>query len=179
MVKRNEKVVLIGRKGNEFWFVDSVFWHRADFYGCTGTTVWPVSSEQVEEMLSTDSLADRFGYYWAEQAQIKPDCDDCACGPNEEGCEYCGYQSLNSLCADIARFDGLNAVVDYPGHEYEEILAEFIDDLETVDCSGCGRIFHGDPDFDEVYNRKALVAILAYEDGAVSYDYVNRILEAL
>ena len=31
-------------------------------------------------------------------------------------------------------------------------------------------------DFDEVYNRKALVAALAYEDGAVEYDYAVKMI---
>jgi hypothetical protein len=52
---------------------------------------------------------------------------------------------------------------------------------EYTDCSGGGRIFgnFGRNDrltFDEVYNRKALVAIEALEDGAVSADYAARVV---
>ncbi len=41
--KRSEGAVLIARKGKEFWFVDSVFYHSDGLAGCTGVCVYPVS----------------------------------------------------------------------------------------------------------------------------------------
>lgn len=186
MSKRTEGAILVGRKDNEYWFVDSVFWHDANFYGCTGSIVCPISEEQAEDELSVDQLEDRFYDYWYERAieDIQEGCENCAGEPNNDGCEDCGYQSLRRFCEDIVRYDGYDAVFDYPGHAYEEVLRDLLvsdDDpsrVETVDHSGCGRIFGNDgvDDFDEVYNLAALEACLAYEKGIGSYDDTARVI---
>jgi hypothetical protein len=181
--KRTEGAVLIGRKDGEFWFVDSVFKHDDDFAGCTGTCVYPVSEKQADYLLESDQVEERYCDYWNEQAKdhLQEDCDNCSGHPDEDGCEYCGYSSLRDLCADIVQYDGIEAMIDYAGDEYTDAMNEHgdLDDkAEYADCVGCGRIFgrQGPDDFDEVYNRKALVAILAYEDGAVDYDYACRVI---
>jgi hypothetical protein len=178
MSNRTEGTVLIGRKGQEYWFIDSVFRHT-DFHGCTGTTAYPVSEECAEDAMSPDSMAERFCEYWAERAVkelIKEDCDNCRCGPDEDGCTYCGYESLSDLCSQVANTDGYDAVFDFPGHAYQEAMEEKLGPLEFAGTSSCGRIFGGSIDFDEVYNHKALVACQAYEAGAVDYDYACRVI---
>jgi hypothetical protein len=174
--KRTKGTVLIGRKGDEYWFIDSVFYLDADLFGCTGRTVYPVSKEWAEDTMSPNSLADRFCEYWAESATIKEDCDNCRCGPDEDGCKYCGYGSLSDLCERIANTDGYDAMFDFPGHAYQEAMEEKLGPLEFADCSGGGHIFDRVSDFDEVYNRKALVAYQAYEAGAVDYDYACQVI---
>ncbi len=177
---RTDGVVLVGRKDNEYWFIDSVFRHRDDFYGCTGTTVCPISADQVEYDTDPENMGDRYSDYWAEQYKdsIRLDCGNCAFGIDDGGCKHCDYPSLTDFCAGIVQYEGYDAVYDYPGHAYEKALNDLLDDVETVDTSGCGRIFSrlDIDDFDEVYNRKALVACLAYEDGAVDYDYACRVI---
>ena len=172
---RREGVVLVARKDGEYWFISSVFRHDAGLFGCTGMAVYPVSKEQAEEALSVDSLEERFGDYWEEYAKdrVCSDCRNCRYGLDEDGCEDCGYQSLRKFCKDIAENGGLSAVFDSPGCEYEEALRQLSCDVKTADCSSCGRIFGngvGPDDFDEVYNRAALDACLAYEAGAIDYD---------
>ena len=180
---RVEGAVLVGRKDGEFWFVDSVFRHGADFFGCTGSTVVPVSEEQAEDAMLTENLEERYEDFWRERAEevIQADCKNCVCGPDEDGCDDCGYLSLRDFCEDIARNDGYDAVFDYPGYAYEEALRalpELADDIETVDHTGGGRIFgrEGLDDFDEVYNPAALEACLAFESGIISYDDAVRII---
>jgi hypothetical protein len=181
---RTEGAVLIGRRDGEFWFVDSVFEHGDGLSGCTGMTVYPVSEACAEEALSDDSLADRYCSYWHEVSKelVSADCSHCEDEPNEEGCEDCGYQSLKALCDDLRQYDGYDAVFDYPGYEYEEAIAEHVEDMETVDCSGCGRMFgrprgnDGRFDFDEVYNYAALIACICYESGRISYDQAVNVI---
>jgi hypothetical protein len=178
---RTEGAVLIGRRDNEYWFVDSVFRHGDDLYGCTGMAVYPVSKEDAENAMSPDNLAERVGDYWHERTKdsVKASCTDCRFGPREEGCEHCGYETLSAFCARVAETDGYHAVFDFPGHTYQEGLEEKLGPLEFADCSSCGRIFagfSGPVEFDEVYNRKALVACQAYEAGAVDYDYTCRVI---
>jgi hypothetical protein len=178
---RTEGAVLIGRKDQEYWFIDSVFLHDADFFGCTGCTVYPVSEEYAKDAMSPGSLADRLYDCWAERAAnewIKEDCANCRSGPDEDGCEHCGYESLSDFCVRIAQSNGYETMFDFPGHAYQEALEEKLGPLEFADTSGCGRIFGRDDwdDFDEVYNRKAIVACQAYEAGAVDYDYTCRVI---
>ena len=182
--KRKEGAVLVARKDCVYWFIDSVFCHT-DLFGCTGCTVHPISAEQAEEALSPDNMADRFEDYWREtrEKDVLEDCENCAGEPDEDGCEYCGYQSLFDLCAEIARHEGYDAVFDSPGHEHEEALRGLLvsddnpDAVETADISSCGRILARPmkiSDFDEVYNRKALEACFAYEAGDCTYDAAVR-----
>ncbi len=182
---RTEGVVLIARKNGEYWFIDSVFRYNADSYGCTGTTVYPVSKEEAEDALLVDNLEDRYSDVWGKMAdnRIEADCAYCADGSREEGCEVCGYQSLRDFCDDIARRYGYDAVFDNPGDAYKEVLRDLLvsdddpDCVETVHCSSGGRILAAPvdyADFDKVYNPVALNACLAYERGAVSYDYAVR-----
>ena len=175
--KRTSGVVLIGRKDQEYWFIDSVFRHT-NFSGCTGTTVYPVSEEYAEDAMLPDNLAERFCDYWADRVKesVEEDCTNCRCGLDEDGCKYCGYESLSDFCAKVAQYDGYDAVFDFPGDAYQEALEEKLGSLEFADCSSAGRIFTDPADFDEVYNRKALVACQAYEAGAVDYDYACRVI---
>jgi hypothetical protein len=176
---RTEGVVLIGRRDSEFWFIDSVFKHDDDFAGVTGTVCNPVSEEYAEELLSPDNLEERFGEFWGEKFEdaAQEDCPDCRGYPQTEGCEECNYPSVKAWCADIAQYGGIDAVIDYAGDEYTEALVAVGEDAEYADCSGCGRIFGIDlTGWDDIYNRKALVAALAYEANAVSYDYACRVI---
>lgn len=180
---RVEGAVLVGRLGGEYWFIDSVFRHSADFYGCTGTTVCPISQEQADEALSIENLEERFEDCWRESAAgaIQEDCEYCAGEPQEGGCEDCGYQSLLVFCEQIAQHDGYDAVFDDPGSGYHEALSklpELAGQVELADCSGCGRMWTrvSYADFDEVYNPAALKACLAYEKGAISYDDAVRVI---
>jgi hypothetical protein len=177
--KSTEGAVLIGRRDGGFWFIDSVF-DCGDFAGVTGTVCYPVSEDQAEELLSQDNLEERFGEYWEDRFKdaAQEACSHCEGYPQEEGCDDCNYPSLSDFCAQIAQYEGIDAVIDYAGDEYTEALVAIGEDAEYADTSGCGRIFDSaDLDgWDEIYNRKALVAALAYEDGAVSYDYAVRVI---
>jgi len=183
---RTEGAVLVGRKDGAYVFIDSVFRHDAELFGCTGTEVYPVSAAYADELLSFDQMGDRYTDYWADRTKdsVKEDCVVCDGEPDEDGCEYCDYQSLEEFCREIAQYDGIDSMIDFPGWAYVEALNEtgdLDDEAEYADCVGCGRIFGGShhpglDGYDEVYNRKALVACLAYEDGAVSYDYARRVI---
>jgi len=177
--ERNDDI-LIGRIGHEYYFVQSVFKHRDDFYGCTGCAVYPLTEGQAEDMLTTDNVSERFDYYWEELHRefVQPDCKGCRFGLNEEGCKHCGYRSLKSWSQDCIDEEGIGLMIDNVDGCVEGLNAIFDDEIEYADCSSCGRIFSSMSvdDFDRVYNMKALVALLAFEAGAVSYDYAIKII---
>ena len=186
--RRTEGVKLVGRKGGEYYFVDSIFDHGNGYgnglAGATGTVCIPISDDQADELLDPNNMTERYGDYWEEYygSKVQEDCPNCKGCIDDEGCEECDYPSLRSFCSDIAQCDGIDSMIDFPGQEYVDALTAIGQDAEYADCSGCGRIFGNcgrsgsmSPDyFEEVYDRKALIALLAYEDKAVSYEYAAR-----
>ncbi len=183
---RTEGVVLVARKDSEFWFIDSVFEHSDGLSGCTGVICYPVSDGHMDDLLEIESVEERYEGYWGElyKGQALEECAECNGSLQEEGCGECDYLSLRSLCQDIIDTDGVDAMVDDPGEEYSDAIKKVGEDAEYADTSGCGRIFSSygndepmSPDnFDEVYNRKALVACLAFEDGAINYAHAARVI---
>lgn len=156
---RTNSFKLIGRKDNDYYFVDSVFKHRDGLAGVTGSVVRPVSPDEWEWASDRENVAERLqdGYDGDLDGDDFEDFVDRVIA--DHGIEY-------------LMFDGSD----------RDAASEAFDDLgvehKSTDCSGGGRIFSSinDMDFDEVYDRKALVAIAAYEDGAVSYDYAVSII---
>ncbi len=171
---RTEGVVLIARKDSEYYFVDSVF-DGGNLAGCTGIICHPITEEHMDELLSTNNLVERFGACWEERFKFDENCEACDGWLDEEGCEYCGYPSQESFCSDIGNCGGSDAVIDDPGGDYAKALNAIGIEAEYAHLSGAGRIFTID-DFDKIYNRKALVAVLAYEAGAVDYDYACKVI---
>jgi len=180
--KQTDGLVLIACRGGEYYFAATVY---RDEDGCRGYVVRPVTQVMLDDMLLTDSLTERFGGYWEEEHKddVCSECEACDGWLDEDGCEDCGYPSCESFCEEIGEREGLDAVVDDPGCEYAKALNAVCDDeIVCVDRTGFGRIFGSfdkdmpttPDDFDEVYNMKALVAILAYEDDAVDYNYATK-----
>ena len=173
---RTEGSVLVARMDGEYYFVQSVFKHNDDFAGCTGMGVYPVTEEGMDDMLLIDNLVGRYGDHWEERYKVDAVCESCEGLIDEGGCEDCGYPSQESWCADIAEYDGSDAVIDSQDQCVDALNEVCDDEVEYADCVRCGRIFGSMTitSFDEVYNMKALVACLAFEDGAVSYNYARR-----
>jgi hypothetical protein len=183
---RESGAVLVGRVGDCYYFVDSVFRHGgkfASYAGCTGMSMYAVSKEHARESLSLDCIEERFEYSWEEYAEDRliDECMECDGHVSLGGCRLCGYQSLREYCRGIrtdARRFNYSPIFDCPEKPYIDALRGHVDDLETADISSCGRIFSEMElsDFDEVFNHKALVTCLAYEAGAVSTEYATRII---
>lgn len=155
---------LIGRKDGVFYFCDSVFDHSDGHHGATGIEIRPVCKDEYDWASDRENVAERYADVWCEMKGIDDvDIDDdafMAWIDNMLWTEDPAWLMFDdsSTCDASDSFDALN--IEY----------------ECTDCIGCGRIFSRDTDFDEVYNRKALVAILALEDGAVSADYAAKVV---
>jgi hypothetical protein len=183
---REGGAVLVGRVGDCYYFVDSVFRHGgkfASYAGCTGMSMYPVSKDHARDSLSLDCIEERFEYEWEEYAEDRliPECMECDGHVDMGGCRLCGYKSLRAFCREIhsdARKFNYSPIFDCPEKSYIDALRGHVDDLETADISSCGRIFSKMDlaDFDEVFNMKALVVALAYESGVVSTEYAIRVI---
>lgn len=186
---RHEGFVLIGRRDGDYHFVESVFDHGDGFQGATGSIVRPVCKDEWEWASDPENVAERLHEYWECEygRNARSTCDECEGFPDSsKGCETCGIESLDDFTARVIAHDGIEHLM-FDSSDKDAALAifeGFVEGVVTTDCSGGGRIFgrdsyvEGNPfrGFDEVYNRKALVAIQALEDGVVSVDYAARII---
>ena len=168
--------VCVGRSGDEYYFVESIFDHGDGFQGCTGCVVRPVSKEEYDWASHTDNVMEWVGDVWEELYKHKA-CDDCekCCGflDEEEGCENCGVPSLRDFAEKCIDEEGIENLMFDPSNccEAEEAFAEMGVECECTDCVGCGRIFTRGMDFDEVFDRAALEAINDFEGHKCSMDY--------
>jgi hypothetical protein len=175
--------VLVGRIGDSYYFIDSVFKYNDGFSGCTGQAVDSVSAGYAKLLLSADYSEDYCLEWWEDKfgKVADLDCSFCRGHARLDGCEYCDYPSLTAWAAKVVDEDGISAFIDNnDGNDgaLVAVLNDITGDTIHTNCSSCGRIFSqiALEDFDEVYNRKALVACLAFEDGAVEYDYAVEVI---
>ena len=148
---RVEGVVCVGRDGDNYVFVSSIFKHRDGFQGCTGFVVRPVSKEEydsntfadIHEMLSDAGMHE--GLNCAEFSKLVSDAIQL------DGYEHLVYDS-SYVCEASAFFEAW-------GIEYE-----------CTDCNSCGRIFSEDSDYDEIVNHEAYAAVKWFEGGKFSFE---------
>ena len=168
---RHNGWVLIGRKDGEYYFCDSVFDHGDGFVGATGSIVRPVSEEEYEWASDRENVAERYCDVWMEMKGIR-DYDE-----DEHEAEFMEWIDQMLQYDDPAWIMFDDSDTCDASKSFEALGIEH----ECTDCSGGGRIFNnwhrdGRMEFDEVYNVKALVAIEALEDGAVSADYAAKVV---
>lgn len=163
---RKNGFTLIGRIGSEYYFCDSIFQHRDDFCGAIGSIIRPVSQEEYDWANEIENVKDRLYDVYCERNSVQDlDTDD---------------PDFTKWVEDVMHYDGVvNVMFDESyccdaSDAFEELGIEH----ECTDCTGGGRIFSNCPDFDEVFDRKALVAIQALESGAVDADYAAKVVFA-
>ena len=180
---RHEGFKCIGRRDGDYYFAQSVFQHRDDFQGATGSVVRPVSADEYEYASDPENVAERYYDCWIGQfgSAGSPHCEECEGHPHSErGCDSCNVPSLDAWIALAINSDGIDHLM-FDGSDGCDASAAFDEmgiDHESTDCIGGGRCFT-DADrgnWDEVYDRKALVALMALEDGAVDVDYAAAIV---
>lgn len=163
---RHNGWVLIGRNGSEYHFCESVFDHGDDFQGATGSIVRPVSAEEYEWASDRENVAERYCMYWMEMKGIR-DYDE-----DEHEAEFMEWIDQMLQYDDPAWIMFDDSDTCDASESFEALGIEH----ECTDCIGGGRIFSVGSDYEEVFNRKALVALQALEDGAVSADYAAKVV---
>jgi hypothetical protein len=161
----DEKVYnkLVGRKGNEYYFVDYIFKHRNDFMGATGTVVTPVHRNYFEYATSRDGLAERYLDSMDESEWCK------ILGLNEDDCTeeeiIDGIESLYRA-GELQPFEECNSEQESQMRK----IAEFSDSEKypLFEVIGGGRSFSADDKFDEVYDKTLLAMVKKAESGKLA-----------
>jgi len=154
---------LVGRKGNEYYFLDYVFKHENDFMGAVGTVVTPVDSNYFEYATSRDGLAERYLDAMSESEWCNTlglDEDDCT---EEEIID--GIENLYRV-GELQPFEECSSNEESQMRE----IAEFSDSNKypLFEVIGGGRSFDKNNKFDEVYDKSLLALIIKAESNKLA-----------
>jgi len=154
---------LVGRKGNEYYFLDYVFKHENDFMGAVGTVVTPVHSNYFEYATSRDGLAERYLDAMSESEWCNTlglDEDDCT---EEEIID--GIENLYRV-GELQPFEECSSKEESQMRE----IAEFSDSNKypLFEVIGGGRSFDKNQKFDEVYDKSLLALIIKAESNKLA-----------
>lgn len=139
---------LVARRGDEFVFCDYTF-EDGNFKGATGSVLRPVSQDEYDERTSESGLIDYLGELWP---------DAVSSGNTEMGkAEWCQY---------VYDADGDDTLWDMSYSNFWDQLRAIgfpEDEYPVIECTGGGRCFSHDEEFDEVYDADLLAKIRAIE----------------
>ena len=179
MTIRHEGFVLVGRKNDEYYFVDSVFDYGDGFHGATGSIVRPVFSEEYEEASDRENVAERYCEHYETTVTCDTECKECEGYPDrDKGCESCGVEGLDAWIDDLLTYENISDLIFDPsdGCRASDCFNKMGIEHECTDYSGGGRIFDGKMGFDTVYDNAVLNTILDVESGAVSAEDAAKVI---
>ena len=162
--KRDKYNKLIGRRDNEFYFLDDIFHYEDGFKGATGSVVVPVNKTYYDYATSYDGILERYMDAMGE----------------DEWLDTLGYQREDFEDEDemiSAIEDGIWQTylngglepfeeVSYDLEEQMRNLPEFSDSDEfpLFEIIGGGRVFDKDRTFDEIYDQELYNKIREVEE---------------
>lgn len=143
---KNEKQIrkLVGRIDGDYYICDYIFNDSPDFHGATATVLRPVSADERDNRTNphNSDTKNNFKELWQDQVQA---------GQTE--------QSFEDWLEELLAVDGDEAVFDFSGYEYWDLLREAEPELTEEDYpiferAGGGRSFSADMKFDKVYDEE-------------------------
>jgi len=129
---------LIGRIGDEYYFLDYTFEHSDNFKGATGSVLTPLTEEECQERNDQASEDSEMVEFWKQAVEADRTTD-----------------SFQDWLEMVKEEEGEEAGLDDSYRaEYMPILQELLgeDEVYTTDCTGGGRCFNPKMEWDELYN---------------------------
>uniref|UniRef100_A0A6M3KD57 Uncharacterized protein n=1 Tax=viral metagenome TaxID=1070528 RepID=A0A6M3KD57_9ZZZZ len=135
---------LVGRIDCNYYFCDTIFDYKDGFKGATATVLCPVSREDYEQRTDpydSDTL-EHFEDCWQQAVHA---------GTTTKG--------LDAWVEEVLAVDGDEAVFDFSGYDYWDILRDAVPELTEEDypvfeCVGGGRSFSPNMQWDEIYDEE-------------------------
>mgnify|MGYP001617477109 CR=1 FL=1 len=140
---------LVGRIGDAYYFCDGIFKYDDSFQGATATVLEPVSLDEYEERTSPSGLLDYLGDHWKDAV-----ADDATTLGQSEWCEW------------TYNVDGDEMLWNHSGYDLWDQLRDLglsEEEYPLFTCSGGGRSFSPDMQFDEIYDPALWSKIQAVE----------------
>ncbi len=137
---------LIGKIGNEYYFLDETFEHSKNFKGATGTILAPVTQAELDERWEAENMREQ----WQDAVDA---------GMTNDGLEdWIDY---------VKRMDGGESILDESGANlYDQLRAIGVKEEEYpfFDCTGGGRCFRQYLIWDKLYDPKLWKVIKKFEN---------------
>jgi hypothetical protein len=142
----------VGIKDNEIVFLQDSF-EYPDMKGCTGFCLSPLSQDELDRCNDPETIAEEYGFLWRECVQ---------CGTTELG--------LDEWVAEFIEESNMHGY-DYPGqdnsyieHMTDEIKEKYFPDAAAFTCTGGGRCFSKNMEFDILINPELIEVINQFEN---------------
>lgn len=170
MSRRTNGIKLVGRDGDTYYFVDSVFEHNDGFRGCTGFAVRPVSPKEYEWASDRENVAERLRELY-----------DCQYGDNDsfyspDCAEDAREADFERFVDDVIHYDGIDHIMFDESYccDASPVFDRLGIEHESTDCNGCGRMFKVDSDYEELFDFGAWIGVRSFEGGIGSYEWAAR-----
>ena len=138
---------LIGKIGDEYYFLDHTFNHADNFKGAVGSTMQPLTEEEYNERVDNYFDVDNIREFW--QQAVEADKTD---------------MGLDEWIEFVRNTDGEENVIDrsYPnyGEQLKKLLGE---EVFEVECTGGGRCFEKKMKWDKLFDEKLWEEIKKFE----------------
>lgn len=158
---------IVGIKDNELWILEDSFQHSDDFKGVTGYHMDTMTQDYIDSRNDTSELMEEYDYLWREAVAAKN---------TELGLEEyiemlqrdveCNSDGLFLGDDDSFRYQTEELINNLPKEQKEKLESIFGvmgEDYVTWNCSGCGRCFNADDEWDYVFNPELLEVIKKHE----------------
>ena len=155
---------LVGRVGDDYYFLDDIFEYKDGFKGATGTIVNPVNNSYYEYATSEDGILERYmdamgAEEWMQTLNLDEEDFD-----NEDD----KIKAIENGIYELHRMGYLNPFeeFDYKMEEQMRELPQFSDSNEypLFEVIGGGRIFGADVKFDEIFDNELYKKVKQVEE---------------
>jgi hypothetical protein len=163
---RDNYDALVGRVGDEYYFLDEIFKYKDGFKGATGTVVMPVSKAYYEYATSEDGILERYMDAMGEDEWISTLGLDREDFEDEDDLIKAIENGIYQLyyVGELNPFEEVGSDLE----EQMRALPQFASSEEypVFGVIGGGRIFGKDVVFDEIYNQELYDKIKQIEEYA-------------
>lgn len=140
---------LVGRIDKDYYFLNYVFEHSPDFKGATGSILEPLTEDEYNERVDNFFDEDNMREFWQEAVKANKT-----------------EQSLSDYIQEWRDNNEQSAIDESYFNTYGVQLAELLgnDKCFITNCTGGGRCFTKDMEFDEIFDQSLIDLINQYED---------------
>lgn len=157
---------IVGIKQGELYILEDVFKYSDGFKGATGYHMNIITQDYIDEMNDIDYLCEENDYLWREAVQAGSTTDSLQEYMQSlvDECSY--YDMLFPFDDNSFRYQTEKLVEELLTEQKAELEKAFGvmgEDFVTWNCSGCGRCFNADDEWDVIFRPDLVELIKQYE----------------
>lgn len=150
----------VGIKDGEIYIAEYFFDHRGYSKGVTGWVMRPLTETEIEELNEPENYIEYYREIWKDAVQADRTEDGL-----EDFAENAARQEEGLYPGDDPSFrDETESIINALCEVDRDEILYYCGEYQTWECSGCGRIFSKDIDFDYVFDFDLLDKIRETEN---------------